>query len=552
MNKVRAGIVSALLSFLFLSQTAMPADIYVRAGADGDGAKGSPYGRLWKALDKAVRGDVIHVAGGTYNGKGGSGAFLVKVPDLTLAGGYNEDFSVRDPFEHPAVLERAEDYRGDATGLPDGIISGAERADHSGLTVDGFVLDSRSRNTYTATGKINPKKSWNGKLFGANSANSKIRNCILLNPYGDGIYCAWQGKENEISNCFIVNTFHTAISTRSAQEESVIRIKDCTVIFTWFQPGKGGGIGVFVGRQGKTVLENNVFAFAQTEGDAGYAVSNTFGNDFTEMKNNVFFQCQGGYYKYKDFDGRNLLVWKKEDLEDLNDDPESYMLWEAGGNTNTNPEFKPDKEYFKKFSSTVASKPGKLKMDTLNQWRRSVGLPLQAEAGTGRKNWGMAHPRAQVTKGLVSETVEAGAKTDVKFAEYRSDTGEAKALDYEKVEFDAFSKDQAGITEVSGKPVKFKAALGPKGTTWFLDEAPREDYLCVKLLKPGEGEYTRKYIYGYLLKGSEAAQKWQRYYRRKDRYNKRGGLTIRGTASYCGKKVYTYPVGVIIKKVSRR
>jgi len=34
---------------------------------------------------------------------------------------------------------------------------------------------------------------------------------------------------------------------------------------------------------------------------------------------------------------------------------------------------------FEKFSNFVASKPGKLNMDMMNEWRRSVGLPLQAE-----------------------------------------------------------------------------------------------------------------------------------------------------------------------------
>jgi hypothetical protein len=79
------------------------------------------------------------------------------------------------------------------------------------------------------------------------------------------------------------------------------------------------------------VLKDNVIAYIQTEGDgAGNAVSNTFGNDFTEMVGNVFFQCQGGYYKYMDLDKKNLLVWKRDGLDDLNDDPEMYMLMEAG------------------------------------------------------------------------------------------------------------------------------------------------------------------------------------------------------------------------------
>jgi hypothetical protein len=37
------------------------ADVYVRAGASGKGSKDAPYGDLWKAMDRAIRGDVIHL-----------------------------------------------------------------------------------------------------------------------------------------------------------------------------------------------------------------------------------------------------------------------------------------------------------------------------------------------------------------------------------------------------------------------------------------------------------------------------------------------------------
>ena len=114
-------------------------DIYVRAGANGNGTKEDPYGYIWLALSKAERGDVIHVAKGTYNGKGGSGSFVINIPNITLVGGYKEDFSERNPFKYFTILERARDYRGDSTGLRDGIIDGTD--DHSGLTIDGFVIN---------------------------------------------------------------------------------------------------------------------------------------------------------------------------------------------------------------------------------------------------------------------------------------------------------------------------------------------------------------------------------------------------------------------------
>jgi hypothetical protein len=418
------------------------------------------------------------------------------------------------------------------------------------MTVDGFVLDSRSRNVYVQNdSKINPKKSWKGALFKAYSPNVKLRNCVLLNAYGNGIYVAWQGKENEVSNNFILNTFYAAISTRSAQPDSKILIKNNTVLFTWFQPGKGGGMGIFVGRQGQTVLENNIFAFTQTEGgEAGYAVSNTFGNEDTIMKNNLFFQNQGGVYKYMDEDKKNLLVWKENDVSDLNGDGEMYMLLEAGGNEIKDPRLKPDKNYFDKFSSFIASEPGKLEMDSLNQWRRSLGLPLQAAKGSARQNWGMPYPLNAVGKNLANGS--KGANISIDFEEYQSAGGAEKPASYESVSFDIFEKGKAKALD--GKAVEFKAGIGAKKYDYLLKQAPRSDYECVQLLMPGESQYTRKYAFGYLLKGSEAHKDWQKYSKKKDRYNKKGGITIKGRAWYVGNDNYSYPTGVIIDEVSRR
>ncbi len=559
------GMGMALLGML--AGTASAADIYVRAGATGDGsAPGSPAGELWRAMERAVRGDVIHVAQGTYNGKGGSGNFTVKTPNLTLVGGYAADFSGRDPFRNFTILERARDYRGDTMGLGEGIVEGKSGTDHSGFTIDGFVLNSASRNAYYDDGKINAKKSWHGSLFQINGANLAIRNCILLNPYGDGIYCVWKGEQNEISNTFVLNTFYSGIATRSAQPDSVVRIRNCTVAFCWFQPGKGGGMAVFVGRQGQTILENNIFAFAQTEGDeAGFAVCNGFGNDETVMKDNVFFQAQGGYYKYLDGDGKNLLAWKPEDLADLNANPGDYMLAESGGNAEVDPKLMPDKDYFEKFSNFVASTPGKLKMDFMNEWRRSVGLPLQAEPGSPRSNWGMEYPLDKVIPNLVSGLPNRGPQVAGPFRDYRSATGAATAAgagaaeggavaaatgSYADIAFDSFKKGAAGIRDLQATPVQFPAGIGSKAMSWLLPGAPRENYTCVMLLAPGKKEPTRDAAYGYLLNGSAAHKAWEALAKKKDKVNAAGGIVVKGQASYLGNDSYAYPVGIVIDEVA--
>lgn len=529
---------------IFASACAFAKDIYVKAGADGNGTKEAPHGTLWRAMDRALRGDVIHVAMGTYDGKGGSGSFVVKIPDLTLVGGYNADFSERNPFKNFTILQRAKDYKGDWTGLPDGIVAGAENADHSGFTMDGFVLNSESRNVYYADGKLNAKKSWKGRLSNFSKANIIVRNCIMMNPYDVGIYGAWAGDKNEVSNCFFVNCFYTGISTRSAQPDSKILIKNCTVCFVWDKPGKGGGTSCFVGRLGQTILDSNIFMF-----NRDFAVSNTFGNEDTFLKNNVFFQCEQGYYKFMDADRKSLLIWKSSELKDLNDNAEDYMLSEAEGNSDQDPKCTPDKDYFEKYSNYVASEPGKLNMDAMNQWRRSVGLPLQAEPGSPRKNWGMAYPLSAVIPNLVSKLPGKGVQVAGPFKDYKSEAATAAKKEYKEIKFDDMKKESELSKTFKATPVQFRAGMGANHYNYVVKEAPRKDYLAVTLLKPGEGDYTRSCVYGFLLKGSKPYKEWQKLIKKKANYNQKG-VVIKGTAYYTA-PTYPYPVGIIIDEVKR-
>lgn len=555
----------ALRSLTLLALALAPlaaADWYVRAGADGDGsAKDKPLPVMWKAVEKAARGDVVHVAAGTYLGKTGCGHIIVTVPQLTLVGGYSADFATRDPFKNLTIIEKAPDYKGGVTGMPEGIIAG--KGDVSGLTVDGFVLNAKARNSYDATGKINPKDSEQGLIFQAEGSSLKIRNSILLNPYGDGVYCAWKGEGNEVVNNFIVNTFYAAVETRSAQPDAVVTVKNNTIAFCWQQPAKGGAIGIMVGRQGKTIIQDNVIAFMQCEDSGqnyGIAINNNFGNDETVLTGNVFAQCQGGAYAYMDATKANLLLWKPAEIADLNKDPESYRCAKGStGNSFDDPKLNPDKAWFEQFSNFVASKPGKLNMDEMNQWRASLGLPLQAEPGSPRKNWGMAYPLEAVVANLTSKIPGKGVQTAKTFETYSGGGAPAGAGGttaapvvakvYTDIAWDALKKGAPGLKELKDKAVVLRAGIGPGKTDWPFAAAPRDNYDCVALNLPGEGEMTMKYVFGYLLKGSPAHKEWQKLSAKKAKFAKEG-LIIKGSLSYFGKDSYAYPAGIIIDEVS--
>jgi hypothetical protein len=544
-----------LLLFFSLGSLLFCADIYVKAGASGKGTSPKdPYDELWKAVDRAKRGDVIHVASGTYNGKGGSGHFVIKVPNLILSGGYSADFSSRDPFKNLTILERAKDYKGDWTGLPEGIIAGGEKSDHSCLIVDGFVLNCESRNSYKNNVVAIKAPTYAGKAFQANSPNIKIRNCIIANPVGEGIYITWQGKENEITNCFILNTFYAAIECRSAQPKSEVLIKNNTIAFGWFYPSKGGAMGIFIGTQGTIKIENNIIAFMNTEGgEAGFAVLNGFGNEDTVMKDNLFFSCSGGYYKYMDSNKQNLLVYKQNELDDLNSEDtwEDFMLAESGGNREGDPKISPDKDYIAKFAGFIEAQPGKLDMDAMNQWRQSIGLPMQAKDGTARQNYGFAYPIKAVVPNLVSKLTDVGAKDTVAFETYKSALADEAPAEYEEVDITDFKKGGKLEKGNDGRAVAFKAQMGDMKSTFELSLAPKTDYLCVELAKPGVSLPTRELIYGYILKGSQAQTDWDKLAKKRDNYNSAGGITVKGRAYDFENKGYPYPVGIVITEVKK-
>lgn len=529
------------------------ADWYVKAGATGKGnSLDAPTDEIWKALEKAVRGDVIHVTEGTYYGKAGSGHFIVKVPNITLVGGYSPDFSTRNPFKYFTVLERSKDFKGDWTGLPEAIVAGD--SDHSNFILDGFVLNAESRNYYNNNVLSLKAPSYPGMLIQTNSPNTKIRNNILLNPAGDGIYCTWQGTENEIVNNFIINTFYAAIETRSAQPKSKILIKNNTIAFGWFYPSKGGHIGIFVGRDGEAIIDSNVFAFLQTEAEeSGFGVTNTFGNSDTVMKNNVFFSTNGGYYKYMDGNKQSLVVWKPSELEELNDSDfcADFMLAESGDNREADPGIKPDKEFATKFANFIASVPGKLNMDSMNQWRQAMGLPLQAEASSARKNYGFPYPQNAVIPNLVSTIKGVGARHDIVFQSYKSEATSTERLEYEDVDFASFKKGVINAKGNAAKPIQIKAGLGDSKTVYELAEAPRTDYLCYQITKPGAtSSSTMDVIYIYILKGSPAQKSWDTLYKKRTDYFAEG-VTFKGRVYDFKNQSYAYPVGIIIDEIKK-
>ena len=133
------------------------ADIYVSLASGKNknaGTKEAPLKNLWKALEKADTGDVIHVAEGVYPGKATlKGTFRMEKP-VSIIGGYSADFVARDPLKYRTMFQaKNETYvRGNCMGVLHLEFDKTMNAPKGfNMSIDGLIFDEGFANSYHAT-----------------------------------------------------------------------------------------------------------------------------------------------------------------------------------------------------------------------------------------------------------------------------------------------------------------------------------------------------------------------------------------------------------------
>ena len=263
-------------------------DWFVRAGSAGDGSREQPFKDPWQALDAAKPGDTIHVTEGEYFGRLKSGKWTVKTPYLTMLGGYDNDFKVRDPWKQPTRLGFMQSPSG---GGYDSYVMGEE--DHSGFIFDGFVLDGKDVNRLDEKGNL--QERYPGKeLIQLRSPNAVLRNCIFVNSAGAAIL-TW-GDNTLIENNLILNCNYYAIDITSTPDHP-FTIRNNTILFTWCadrQSGSGGdAIRSFAGTRFN--LEGNIIGYCDgvaVQTPTPFKNMRITGNVFTS--NRIANFCNGG------------------------------------------------------------------------------------------------------------------------------------------------------------------------------------------------------------------------------------------------------------------
>jgi len=264
------SIIPAPIAAPNLPARAQGRDWFVRAGSSGgDGSREKPFRDPFQAIEKAEGGDSIHVATGDYFGKVHTGKWRIAIRNLTLLGGYNADFTARDPWANPCRFLLHENEKA-KPGRPDGTILGSD--DNSeGLVLDGFIFDGATWNTYK-DGMIYLDTSPLAPLIDLSGGRAPItvRNCVFVNgscgavklscPYG------------EFSNNLILNTSGPALAIR-ADGPGPWTIANNTILFCCDPTPRAGtgestadGTILLLSGRAAMNINSNVLAFADNFG----------------------------------------------------------------------------------------------------------------------------------------------------------------------------------------------------------------------------------------------------------------------------------------------
>lgn len=300
---------TALFGALALSS--FGADLYVSQSTGNNknaGTKDAPFKNLWKAVDKAKGGDVIHVAAGNYNGQMNKGWVEVKKA-VSLIGGYSPDFATRNPVAHQTMMRPANKMNATKPTYGTLTLNAGPKAQ---VLVDGFIFDHTDSNSYHGL-KGKPEGFAEGMLMIAPAKGTKpnntmdknlvyiqngsgevtIQNCLFLNGSSYAISGMMKDGTVRILNNVFVGNRNAAIDVRSGAPRPGTVTLECaynTILFTWKQkadPTSTMGYGIRTQDKVIAKLHHNVLGLNCCSG-----WDNTKGLDSTKkvsVDHNVFF-----------------------------------------------------------------------------------------------------------------------------------------------------------------------------------------------------------------------------------------------------------------------
>ena len=188
-----------------------------KGSARGAGTKEAPMKDIQKAIDSAANGDVIRIAQGNYLGTMDRGWIQIKGKYISLEGGWNDDFTERNPVRYITRIQPGIEQRGT---IGQGLLMIESTANRNArIIVDGLFFDLGLVHEYAKadptderfgcpegceTGRImpvgNPPNKTIRLIGGKVAGKLVIRNCMFLNASFNGIIMTNMGGDWEIYN----------------------------------------------------------------------------------------------------------------------------------------------------------------------------------------------------------------------------------------------------------------------------------------------------------------------------------------------------------------
>ena len=395
------------------------------------------------------------------------------------------------------------------------------------------------------------RNTWNGPLLKFSNTTAfttgdiKIRNCVMLNCYFQATVVAWQGENNEISNCLVVGTMISGLDNTASQPQMTaatggsakptkVVIKNNSVLYQWRHDKAVQGDAISLGKVGNFTVKDNIFAWSQK----GWGVKSALNNTDVQVMGNVFYMNDYGTYTHADANAQSTLAGgggggggEEEEEEEEETGPAGHVI---KGNIMKDPGLKPDKTFLMNYTgwSMHFGEAFVKQKDVIDALRKEYGLPHIAKVGDAvppkEQLWGNPYPLDKVFPNLLSQIKGKGVQFDGPFATYeaRPDPETIGSVPGGKDEYTLVTwedmLDKTKSAGFDGKKVKFRAGLGPMEAPWeqvVLDKKiTANDYANIMLVKPGTTSMSQgSKFFAYVVLGTAAAK----------RYNENGVREVR-------------------------
>lgn len=400
-----------LLTLLALVLPAGAADYYVSTQGKGKKAtKEKPAKDLGNILKKLAPGDTVHIAGGTYFGRGKNGSNVITIP-VSIIGGYDETFTTRDPWGAHKTIFSGDNLSKNYVSTPSLMIDlmkyGLNDEKTHPVLVDGIIIDHGGRTRYKTpkeqfvvmranpkTGQM-PTPSTGGLVVRVSKSekfdrgprwNITVQNCVVMNAATTQACLSVSGyKDSEIviRNNLVINNSGYGIyagTKFTGEGPPKFTIENNTVLFTWRheinnETGSSFGSDKYV----DATLKGNVFAFADR-----YGLNNIRQATLLLLNNNITGNLAVDY-----LEKTMHIAWA--DVED-----EAELLHEdSEENVQEDIVVPVSKEWAELYASRIVVDRNKLeagikeKGSAVNDLRRMLGLPVQGTdaPGSGSPVW---------------------------------------------------------------------------------------------------------------------------------------------------------------------